>query len=580
MCPAAAEPGSCNAKHLHKRSAEAVLRGRPRREQLPDTKIDFHDKKLAKLQKSSYYNNTMERKTDSLVFKFAVVFLDFTIITLIMTGFMAYVNQTKIYRSQCVDRIKEVGSYFEELMVASGDEFITYQNYYKEHFAEVNIPYDIDNWREPRENYEALFASQYPGKTLGRDIAFAELSPEVQQAWFIYKHVYWLLTFEKARKVYDLPYTYYLYFKQEPGAEEYTVVYMIDGERTEKEGSGGAYMYLGDEYQHTPSSVPVEWRTWSTGQKQPDFQVWDNEWGHTYTYYVPLIINGNKLGVIACEINVARVNQGILRNSLIQIAGMAAILMTCTAILLLFIYRRYISKIIYLKDHVKEYTADKNVELATVIQNNIVGDDELAMLGRQVVVMILELEKYMKSLMETSLRLKTSEQKAAEMNALANKDSLTGIRNKTAYDNEVRKLEWRLADGHTQFGIAMIDLNFLKRINDTYGHDQGNIAIKKLCMMVCAIFKHSPVFRIGGDEFVVILENSDYEHIAQLTVEFNEKIAAMQADDTLEQWERVSAALGYALYDPEIDTSVVNVFKRADKAMYTRKKEMKAVREN
>ena len=78
-------------------------------------------------------------------------------------------------------------------------------------------------------------------------------------------------------------------------------------------------------------------------------------------------------------------------------------------------------------------------------------------------------------------------------------DALTGIRNKMAYDYEVEKLEKDLADGFNEFGLAMVDLNFLKKSNDTYGHEKGNISIRRLCMLVCEVFEHSPVFRIGGN---------------------------------------------------------------------------------
>ena len=78
-------------------------------------------------------------------------------------------------------------------------------------------------------------------------------------------------------------------------------------------------------------------------------------------------------------------------------------------------------------------------------------------------------------------------------------DALTGIRNKMAYDYEVEKLEKDLADGFNEFGLAMVDLNFLKKTNYTYGHEKGNISIRRLCMLVCEVFEHSPVFRIGGN---------------------------------------------------------------------------------
>ncbi|MBQ9452940.1 MAG: GGDEF domain-containing protein, partial [Desulfovibrio sp.] len=138
---------------------------------------------------------------------------------------------------------------------------------------------------------------------------------------------------------------------------------------------------------------------------------------------------------------------------------------------------------------------------------------------------------------------------------------------------------WAIEDKSAQFGIAVIDLNFLKRINDTYGHEQGNITIRKLCHIVCTVFKHSPVFRIGGDEFAVILENDDYANAHDLEKQFNAVLEELAGDASLEQWERVSAAIGMAFFDAIKDDSVDNVFKRADKAMYARKKAMKGVRE-
>ena len=170
--------------------------------------------------------------------------------------------------------------------------------------------------------------------------------------------------------------------------------------------------------------------------------------------------------------------------------------------------------------------------------------------------------------------------KASQMSELANKDALTGVRNKTAYDKEIIRMEYALSVGkQTAFGIGMIDLNFLKRINDTYGHEQGDYAIKKLCRVVCATFVHSPVFRIGGDEFVVILEGSDYENVQTLSAELKQKMQSMEEDTNLEPWEKVSASVGFAFYDKDQDTSVLNVFRRADAEMYACKKNMKAMRE-
>ena len=77
---------------------------------------------------------------------------------------------------------------------------------------------------------------------------------------------------------------------------------------------------------------------------------------------------------------------------------------------------------------------------------------------------------------------------------------------------------------------------------------------------------------------MVILENDDYINIDELTKKFNDVLDAISRDMTLERWERVSAAMGVAFFDQNIDHSVSSVFKRADKEMYQKKKAMKAIR--
>ena len=124
-----------------------------------------------------------------------------------------------------------------------------------------------------------------------------------------------------------------------------------------------------------------------------------------------------------------------------------------------------------------------------------------------------------------------------------------------------------------------MDLNYLKVINDTYGHEKGNEAIKNICRIVCVTFAHSPVFRVGGDEFAIILKDHDLENIDSLVEKFNNELAALAENKDLQPWEAVSAAIGYATYDADKDAGAVNVFKRADNNMYENKKKMHAARQ-
>ena len=82
------------------------------------------------------------------------------------------------------------------------------------------------------------------------------------------------------------------------------------------------------------------------------------------------------------------------------------------------------------------------------------------------------------------------------------------------------------------------------------------------------------MFRLGGDEFAVVLEGHDLENVDALMQRLQGDIDRNRADEALEPWERTSAAVGFARYG-EGDT-LEAVFKRADKAMYARKTEMKA----
>lgn len=155
---------------------------------------------------------------------------------------------------------------------------------------------------------------------------------------------------------------------------------------------------------------------------------------------------------------------------------------------------------------------------------------------------------------------------------LANQDQLTGVKSKHAYAEAEQKIN-RAIETSTQapFAVAVCDINGLKVVNDTQGHAAGDQFIKDACAIVCNVFKHSPVFRIGGDEFVVILSGSDYEarDILMSRLENSNRINLETGG--------VSVAGGLSTWQPETDDSLDVVFKRADARMYEDKKRIKEV---
>ena len=114
------------------------------------------------------------------------------------------------------------------------------------------------------------------------------------------------------------------------------------------------------------------------------------------------------------------------------------------------------------------------------------------------------------------------------------------------------------------------DINSLKAVNDLYGHKEGDACIKNGCRKICGVFSHSPVFRIGGDEFVVILSGEDYAVRNRLL----EQINAIPRDASKIRFgETISA--GMAEYKKDRHLSLSSVFEEADKAMYERKQRLK-----
>lgn len=158
-----------------------------------------------------------------------------------------------------------------------------------------------------------------------------------------------------------------------------------------------------------------------------------------------------------------------------------------------------------------------------------------------------------------------------DLNNLAYSDALTSVKNKSSFDKAVEKLQERIDNRENiEFAIAMLDCDGLKDINDKYGHDKGNVYLKNASTLMCLVFSHSAVYRIGGDEFAIILTGEDFENREQLKKSFFRQCADFSAF-AKEGWERVEVSLGIAVYDPETDAKAEDVLVRADHLMYDNK---------
>ena len=153
---------------------------------------------------------------------------------------------------------------------------------------------------------------------------------------------------------------------------------------------------------------------------------------------------------------------------------------------------------------------------------------------------------------------------------LANRDSLTGVKSKHAYTEREKELDVVIASGITSpFALAICDVNGLKRVNDTLGHAAGDELIRAACRRICRVFDHSPVYRYGGDEFVILLTGQDYENRNALLGKIEDENRSQK------HGEGVIIACGMAVFESGKDRRVSDIFDRADAAMYLDKTRLK-----
>ncbi len=183
------------------------------------------------------------------------------------------------------------------------------------------------------------------------------------------------------------------------------------------------------------------------------------------------------------------------------------------------------------------------------------GDDEIGILTR------------------TFSRVQTNLEKTiTDLNDLAYADALTSLHNKGAFDIYMNNIQAELDGGKKdlRFAVCIFDCNNLKTVNDQNGHDKGDIYLKETAKIICDVFDHSPVFRIGGDEFAALLLDGDYENREALMKKFDETCTEKRSQE-MDVWEQVDVARGMAAYDPSEDETVHDTVRRADKLMYENK---------
>lgn len=310
----------------------------------------------------------------------------------------------------------------------------------------------------------------------------------------------------------------------------------------------------------------------------------NGDWGWLCSGYARVYDDeGNLICHVGCDVGMDDIIQERRENLnyVIMSAFFCMIIVLMGAFL--FVNKAVVQPLKSITKEMKKFSPTENAGYkdAGVINLELESNDEISDIYQEIHSMQTRIVDYIQNI--TAIRrdkekaeddARNKEEMIGKISEDAYKDALTGIGNKAAYVRRITELNDKLRESAVDFAVVMIDVNCLKIINDHYGHTAGDNYLKGISHKICDIYKHSPVFRIGGDEFVVILTGEDYENRQEKLKNLREMFDQSYHQTDVEPWQRFSAAAGMAERASQ-DETVELVFRRADQYMYEEKLKFK-----
>lgn len=179
--------------------------------------------------------------------------------------------------------------------------------------------------------------------------------------------------------------------------------------------------------------------------------------------------------------------------------------------------------------------------------------------------------------LEETIKQRTEELQQAniQLEKLASIDSLTGISNRRLFDIGMER-EWkRCSRENKPFSLMMLDIDFFKNFNDSFGHQKGDDVLRRIAEVLDNTVKRSTdiVSRYGGEEFAIILPDTDFSQLMELANQIHNNIAALKipaADSS--SFPNVTVSIGVGTHIPDKTDSWENHLAKVDKALYQAKK--------
>ncbi|MBR6917270.1 MAG: diguanylate cyclase [Clostridia bacterium] len=309
------------------------------------------------------------------------------------------------------------------------------------------------------------------------------------------------------------------------------------------------------------------------------------DWGWLCSAFMPVYASdGTCVCVTGCDFKMDEVMAE--RQELLMYLVIGSLIFTVAVLAgaVFFINKIVVKPLDSMTREMKRYKPSERVtyEEAGVMDLGIKSRDEIGEIYEGIRTMQMDIVDYindMSVLEEDKIKaendVRDKEKRIGELSVETYKDALTGTGNKAAYIKRAQELNEMIKAGGAEFALVMVDMNDLKGVNDNYGHKAGDLYIQGCCRQICDVFGDSSVYRIGGDEFVVVLTDNAYKNRKELFDKLHSDFEKSYCQTGVEEWKRYSAALGMAEYASD-DSSVELVFKSADKAMYEDKARFKS----
>lgn len=297
----------------------------------------------------------------------------------------------------------------------------------------------------------------------------------------------------------------------------------------------------------------------------------DGTWGWFCSDFEPVYdSDGNIVCVVECQYGTEDV-MAARRSMLISLfIGSVIFTVTVLGVAVWFINATLITPIRAITKEMKKFKpSDKDgYDSAGVIKLDMRYDDEVSDIYYGIRQMQMDILDYLKAKTKAENDIRNKDNRIGQLSNETNRDPLTGVGSKSAYLKKLSELNRKMSSNEPyKFAFIVVDMNNLKYINDTHGHKAGDLYITGSCNMIGDVFTNSPVYRIGGDEFVAILTDEDYNDRHALVEKLKSDYEEAHGGEDKDPWERYSASVGMSERKAE-DTTVEDVFKRADKAMY------------